>query len=245
MLRRLAACAACVVFLAVVPTGSLYVTTLPAGADIWVDGTYVGRSPVFADALPAGRHTLGLAHAGWEAQQVEVTVVAAETTLSALRLEPAKAGTPLLGGTLAIHGVDVSAALIDGVPVRREKDGSYAAAAGRHELTVTTPRGRLTRTVTVWPQTRTDVVLQTGTAQPRPVVVAPADDYLPQSAVVIDGDKIVIHAPGHEAIARLGSTTYRLDGRNVDFASSPTLIGQRLYLPIDLLTALTGARAHP
>jgi len=40
MLRRLAAIAACVIFLAAVPTGSLYVTTLPTGADVWIDGTY-------------------------------------------------------------------------------------------------------------------------------------------------------------------------------------------------------------
>ena len=242
MLRRLAACAVCVVFLGAVPTGSLYVTTLPAGADIWVDGTYVGRSPVFADALPAGRHTIGLARAGWASQHVEVTVVASETTLSVLRLEPDAAGAPPAGGTLAIHGLEVSAAFIDGVPLRRAKDGTYPAPAGRHELMVRTPRGRFERTVTVWPQTRTDVMIQEQTAPARPVVVAPADDYLPHGAIAIVGDKIVIRAAGHEAIAHVGSTTYRLDGRNVDFSSSPTLIGQRLYLPIDLLTALTGAR---
>lgn len=239
MLRRLATFAACVVFLGVVPTGSLFVTTLPTGADVWVDGTYVGRSPVFADALAAGRHTIGLARAGWAAQQVEATVVAGQTTLSALRLEPAQPAVPLAGGTLAIHGVDVLAVTIDGVAVARGKDGTYPASAGSHELSVRTAHGKFTRAVTVWPQTRTDVVLQTTAVAVRPSVVAPADDYLAPGAILIDGDKIVIHAPGHEATAHLGSTTYRLDGRTLDYASPPALIGQRLYLPIDFLTALT------
>jgi len=206
---------------------------------VWVDGTYVGRSPVFADALAAGRHTIGLARAGWAAQQVEATVVAGQTTLSALRLEPAQPAVPLAGGTLAIHGVDVLAVTIDGVAVARGKDGTYPASAGSHELSVRTAHGKFTRAVTVWPQTRTDVVLQTTAVAVRPSVVAPADDYLAPGAILIDGDKIVIHAPGHEATAHLGSTTYRLDGRTLDYASPPALIGQRLYLPIDFLTALT------
>ena len=133
------------------------------------------------------------------------------------------------------------AALIDGVAVPRGKDGTYPASAGNHELSVRTARGRLTRSVTVWPQTRTDVMLQTNAPSVRPIVVAPADDYLSPGSIVIDGDKIVIHAPGHEATARVGSTTYRVDGRTLEYASPPTLIGQRLYLPIDLLTALTAS----
>jgi hypothetical protein len=242
MLRRLAALATCVVFLGAVPTGSLYVTTLPTGSDIWVDGTYIGRSPVFADALAAGRHTVGLAHAGWTAQQIDVTVIAAQTTLSALRLEPAKTGTPLADGTIAIHGVAVKTAYVDGLQPKREKDGALIAAAGSHELTLMTAQGKLTRTITVWPQARTDVVLQPDTTPTRPVVVAPADDYLPADAIIIDGDKVVIRAPGHEVIARIGSTSYRVDGKTLDYASAPTLIGKRLYLPLDLLAALAGSR---
>jgi hypothetical protein len=244
MLRRLAAVAACVVFLAAVPTGSLYVTTLPAGADVWVDGTYVGRSPVFADALPAGRHTIGLARSGWTAQQVDVTVVPSQTALSSVRLDPAKTGPAAGPGSIVILGIATLGITLDGLPAKPGKDGSIGAAAGVHDLTVETAHGKLSRTITVWPQTRTDVVLQPETSPARPVVVAPADDYLPADAVRIDGDRIVIHAPGHEAIGKMGSTTYRLDGRLVEYPSAPTLIGRRIYLPIELLTALTPQRDH-
>src|SRR5665213_2587339 len=82
MLRRLAAIAACVIFLAAVPTGSLYVTTLPSGADVWIDGTYAGRSPLVLGGLVAGRHTVGLTKTGWDPLQLEVSVVCAVTTLT-------------------------------------------------------------------------------------------------------------------------------------------------------------------
>src|SRR5665213_644741 len=98
MLRRLAAIAACVIFLAAVPTGSLYVTTLPSGADVWIDGTYAGRSPLVLGGLVAGRHTVGLTKTGWDPLQLEVSVVTAQTTLSSTKLERAKtSGRPRRG----------------------------------------------------------------------------------------------------------------------------------------------------
>ena len=239
MLRRLAAVAACAVFLAVVPTGSLYLTTLPSGADVWVDGTYVGRSPLVLDALAVGHHTLGLAKAGWAAQQLDVSVVQGQMTLSSTRFQPAKSGGRPLPGSIAFHGTAVDAAFIDGTPVTPGKDGTIVAPAGTHELAVRTSRGRITRTVTVWPQTRTDVVIQPDAEPARPTVIGPADSYLPPTAIRVDGDKVVLRYGGHEATGRIGSTAYRLDGRYVEYDSAPTLIGSRLYLPIDLLTALT------
>jgi hypothetical protein len=98
--------------------------------------------------------------------------------------------------------------------------------------------------VTVWPQTRTDVVVQPDADNARPSVIAPADDYFPPSAIRIDGDRVVIKVGGHAATGRLGSTSYRVDGRSVEYDSAPTLIGSRLYLPIQLLAALGGSTDH-
>ncbi len=72
LLRRLAAAVVCVLLLAAVPTGSLYVTTLPTGADVWIDGTYVGRSPLVLGGLAGGRHTVGLTKTGWDPLQLDV-----------------------------------------------------------------------------------------------------------------------------------------------------------------------------
>ena len=56
-------------------TGGTYVTTLPTGADVWFDGTYVGRSPVVVDGLTEGRHALSILKAGWQPQDGTVTIV--------------------------------------------------------------------------------------------------------------------------------------------------------------------------
>jgi len=129
--------------------------------------------------------------------------------------------------------------LLDGVATAPSKDGTYPASAGTHELAVRTARGRITRTVTVWPQTRTDVVLQPDVEPPRPSVVAPAEDYMPKSAIQVEGEKVVVRYGGHEVVAHVGLTTYRVDGKIVDYGQAPTMIGSRLYLPLDLLTMLS------
>jgi hypothetical protein len=48
------------------PHGGAFVTTLPLGADIWVDGAYVGRTPAFVDLLSVGKHTIVVTRTGWE-----------------------------------------------------------------------------------------------------------------------------------------------------------------------------------
>src|SRR5665213_506351 len=239
MLRRLAAIAACVIFLAAVPTGSLYVTTLPSGADVWIDGTYAGRSPLVLGGLVAGRHTVGLTKTGWDPLQLEVTTLTSQTTLSSTKLERAKTSGRPLPGSIAIHCVPSGSTFIDGFAALLSKDGTFPVAAGLHEVSVRTARGRITRTVRVWPQTRTDVVLQPEVEAVRPSVVAPAEDYLPAGAIHIAGERIVIRYGGHEVIGRLGATSYRVDGKPTDFGEPPTMIGARLYLPLELLTLLS------
>jgi hypothetical protein len=239
MLRRLATVAACVLLLAAVPTGSLYVTTLPSAADVWIDGTYVGRSPLVVDALGTGHHTLGLTKTGWRPLQLDVSIIACQTTLSSMRLEQERTGLRPPLGSIAVHGIVAIQALLDGVVTAPSKDGTYPASAGTHELAVRTARGRITRSVTVWPLTRTDVVLQPDVEQPRPSVVAPAEDYMPKSAIQVVGEKVVVRYGGHEVVAHLGLTTYRVDSKVVDYGQAPTMIGSRLYLPLDLLTMLS------
>ncbi|HEX3466356.1 MAG TPA: PEGA domain-containing protein [Candidatus Elarobacter sp.] len=239
MLRRLAAVVGCLVCLAAAPTGSLYVTTLPSGADVWIDGTYAGRSPLVLGGLGTGRHTVSLTKTGWNPVQLDVSVLASQTTLSSTKLDPARSTGFRPPGSIAIHGLQPDAAYVDGVVATPGKDGTYPVPAGTHELEVRTARGRITRVVTVWPQTRTDVVIQSEIQPPRPSVVAPAEDYVPRSAIRLAGEKVVIRYGGHELVGRLGVTTYRLDGKNVEYAEAPTMIGPRLYLPLDLLTTIS------
>jgi hypothetical protein len=221
------------------PTGGVYVTTLPAGADVWVDGTYLGRSPIVLDAVGTGTHRLTLTRTGWTSQDVAVTVVPATTiTASVVLVRDGKQADA--GGWIAIHGDRVGSVAVDGEPTTLGKDGMVPVSAGTHDVTIQLPAGKITRTVTVYPQTRTDVALL-GDTQLRSVVIAPADDYVPADAVRIDGGEITIHTPRHDVVAHLGSDSYAVDKRSMTFDTAPTVIKNRVYLPIELLTLLAAS----
>jgi hypothetical protein len=229
---------AAVALLGAAPTGAVFVTTLPSGADVWVDGTYVGRSPVVVDALTAGAHHLTLTRTGWTPEDLAVAIAPSQTQTTAVVLVR-DGKTPEVAGTIAIHSADrVTAVTIDGQPALAGKDGTIAVSAGTHDVTIEVPQGKQTRTVTVYPQTRTDVVLGADAA-PRSIVIAPADDYLPANTFRLDGTRLVVRYGGHDVIAHLGSTSYTIDQHPATYDAPPTLIRNRVYLPLELLTMLT------
>jgi hypothetical protein len=132
----------------------------------------------------------------------------------------------------------LGAIAIDGAPVNLGRDGTILVSAGMHDVTISAPQGKQTRTVTVYPQTRTDVVLGADTVL-RSIVIAPADDYLPASAVHFDGARLAIHYAGHDVVAHVGTTNYLVDKHTASYDSPPTLIKNRIFLPLELLTMLT------
>jgi hypothetical protein len=242
-LRPVLLAASLLALLAAVPTGSVYVTTLPSGADVWLDGTYVGHSPLVLDAVPAGRHTVGLTMTGWSSHQTDVSVDGGQMAYASTRLDRL-AGVRAPGGSLAVHAVGLTTLLIDGERVAPGKDGTFALPAGSHVLAARIAGARVTRNIGIWPGTRTDVVLAgDGADQPaaaeKPGVVAPAENYVPASAIRLDGERIGITFNGHQLEAHTGSSTYRIDGRTVDADAAPTMIGTRLYLPVTVLSVFS------
>jgi hypothetical protein len=243
MFRRLPVLLGLVALLAAAPTGALYVTTLPSGADVWIDGTYTGHSPIVLDALAAGRHTVSLTKTGWVPQNLDVSIVAGSTALSSVELQRSAGRLRTDAGTIAIRGMAVKSVQVDGLSLAPDKFGFYDVRAGLHEIVAMTPAGKVTRTITVYPDMRTDVVLRDDDPQ-APAVVAPASDYVPASAVHIESDRIAIKFGGHDVEGHLGSTMYRVDGKAIDFDSAPTLIGSKLYLPLALLTRIAPEKAQ-
>jgi hypothetical protein len=242
MFPRLAVLAACALLFLVgaVPTGALYVTTLPTGADVWLDGTYIGHSPVILDALAAGRHTVSLNRTGWTSQDIDVSVVAGTTALSSIALT--KTGTrPIRAadGSFILKGIAVRSLLLDGSAITPDRNGTYAAASGTHELVAQTASGKVTRSITIYPEMRTNVVLRDDETAAHSAVVAPVSDYLPAGAIKIEGTHVTIKYERHEVDATIGTISYRFDGRSVNFDAAPTLIGPALYLPLELLKQLT------
>jgi hypothetical protein len=229
---------AAVALLGAAPTGAIFVTTLPSGADVWLDGAYVGRSPLVVDALVVGAHHLTLTRTGWTPEDLAVAIAPAQTqTTSVVLVRDGKTAEGL--GSIVIHAAErLGPVTVDGQPATVGKDGTIAVSAGTHDVTIVASQGKQTRTVTVYPQTQTEVVLGANTV-PRSIVIAPADDYLPATALHLDGTRLVVRYGGHDVIAHLGATSYTIDRQAVSYDAPPTVIRNRIYLPLELLTMLT------
>jgi len=225
------------------PCGGVYVTTLPTGANVWIDGTFVGRAPVLVDALLPGHHAVTITKSGWTAQEVDVSITPREIAMSSTKLIEAPQPDPGAGpGAILLRGAPPGAGL--------SLDGGSAPAEGKtqnlppgpHQLTITTAHGRTTRKFVVLPDTTTELVLE----EPRPAgdahsaVVAPAEDYLPTDDFSLAGKKIVVRYGGHVVVAHLGEADVKLDGAVVTYDAAPQSIGGKLYLPLELLQKLTG-----
>ena len=94
---------------AVPGTGTLSVTTNPAGALVWIDEVKWGVSPAAIPGITAGAHTLRLEKAGYQNLSVPVTVSEGKTAEYSLALEPlAGSGSgilPLIVGAVIVVGL--------------------------------------------------------------------------------------------------------------------------------------------
>ncbi|GAC1567900.1 MAG: hypothetical protein NVS2B3_08620 [Vulcanimicrobiaceae bacterium] len=231
-------------------TGGTFVTTLPSGADVWFDGTYVGRSPLFVDGLAEGRHALSIVKSGWSSQDASVAIVRGAVVVSGVRLLPGKRAGGAAGpgvGTLVLREIPAGAELsLDGSAIAVPSLKAIAMPAGTHELVVRTARGRSTRSIAIYPELATYVILrESSVRRERSAVIAPAEDYLPTNAFVVEGRRIVVRYGGHVAIARFGETMVRVDGAATEFDSAPEEIGGKVYLPLELLEKLSGDVSKP
>jgi len=220
--------------------GGTYVTTLPSGADVWVDGTYVGHSPIVVDGVAAGRHGMTVTKAGYDSVETSIVVAPGTLVMSSLRLAPSTRSTVASeGGTLALRGVPPHATVtVDGASLAAP---TVSLAAGTHALVVRSPHGRMTRTFAIYPGTTTGVLLvEARASERRSAVVALAEDYLPTDSFAVAGNRITVRYLGHTILAHFGDPHVRFDGSSLLFDSAPESIGGKLYLPLELLEKVTG-----
>jgi hypothetical protein len=86
-------------------TGSIYATTVPQGASVYVDGVYYGPSPQIASGLAVGTHQVRLSLDGFQDWVGQVEVMAGKTTTISrtLPVSPTIPPTPVPGtGTLTV-----------------------------------------------------------------------------------------------------------------------------------------------
>lgn len=120
--------------LAPVPrTGTLSLDSRPQGAEVYVDGALVGRTPLSL-SLPEGRHEVRLVLAGYSDYRAQVEVRRNETTRLFAQLVPVRAVVELYLNAEA-------RVFLDGREVGQAR-GFYLrfeAPFGRHELTLVAP----------------------------------------------------------------------------------------------------------
>jgi len=221
-------------------TGAIYLTTLPSGADAWVDGAYVGRSPVLIDALPVGKHTVTAAKTGWESRELGVSVTERVAfQFVDFQLQRA-ARAPRVSGRLALRASErIETLSVDGAAVNLSKPPILDLEPGPHTIEARVGNAKIVRHAVVYAETTTNVILRsTPEEDERTAVLAPAATYLPASDVVLDGRRIAIRHNGHTASGSIGDSTMRVDGAPASFAAAPALVEGKLYLPLELYVRL-------
>ncbi len=225
-------------------SGGVYLTTLPSGADVWVDGTYVGRTPILLDGLQSGKHAVTLTKVGFNVAEIEQTVgtKAIGTNSVVLQRNGRIRGE---AGHIALHGMPPGSAVsLDGV-AGAGPAALFETTSGLHQLVVHVGRTKFIRNIAVYPGTTTDVVVppvssNVAVLRTKSVVVAPAEQYLPDSAFRTEHDKVLIAYGGHSVVAHVGQYHFKIDNATVAFDAPPALVHGKLYLPLELLLQLTG-----
>ncbi|HME81364.1 MAG TPA: PEGA domain-containing protein [Candidatus Eremiobacteraceae bacterium] len=226
------------------PHGGAFVTTLPLGADIWVDGAYVGRTPAFVDLLSTGKHTIVATRTGWEAQSATVEVSVGQVVQVSLTLAHTSAASASRDyGALDVRGSPAGATvLVDGKRIGVIPMTGAKLTAGYHIVTIIgKPDERSTRDVNIYPDTTTTVSITAGEpGGPAGDILEPVSSYIPAQDVAVNGSQVEIKYGGADLRCALGSRTYTLNGKEGLLSIAPAMISGKLYLPQSLLQHMSG-----
>jgi PEGA domain len=228
--------------------GSVYVATLPPGATVWMDGRYMGETPLFIDGLSGGRHVVLLTRAGWQPLTTAADVTVGHvTSMSAVLNQNSGSRAPAVAakGFLRIRDAQGAKVFVDGIALT-SLDDPVTLLAGEHILAVERGAAKSASSFQVYPDTTTTVSLapqQTTDAAPASAnedELAALEDYVPANDFVVNGDDITVHFRGNELECAAGSLTYTLNGKSGMLSVAPEMVGSKPYLPVSLLNRLAG-----
>jgi hypothetical protein len=234
------------------PHGGAFVTSLPGTASAWLDGTYVGPTPVYVDDLLPGHHSVTLSSAGWQPQSTAFDVSIGRITPVSVIMQRVAAVPPAGAskgqGMLAIVGGPAGARVyVDGVAIGAMPVEPHSAGAGYHIVTLE-PIGKnavkSTRIVNVFPNVTTAVAFAaasaTTSAPPPDDILEPVDSIVPPNGIVMSGNDVTIHYRNVEIQCAIGSRSITFNGRAETLGIPPALVGGKVYLPLSLLQRLAG-----
>lgn len=225
---------------AVLPFGGIYVTSLPSGADVWIDGSYIGRTPVLVDGLRTGKHAITVTKSGWRVAEVDQDIAAGSTVATTVQLTALN--PPRSHGSVQLHGLDASAKVSFDHQSWRVLDQRYDLTSGLHHLTVKEREGKFERDITVYADQTTHVVFRPASTETHSAVVAPLQNYIPASSAKVAGERLIVKWGGHVVTGKLGDSKFVVDGRVIVYDAPAGMVSGRLYLPLDLIQSITGSK---
>ncbi|MGM9799626.1 MAG: SUMF1/EgtB/PvdO family nonheme iron enzyme [Muribaculaceae bacterium] len=98
-------------------TGSIDITSMPANAEITLDGKVIGTTPMFLPEYIIGPHTLKIAKAGYGTYNEEITLAEGETKTVSARLSNGRSiriTCATAGSRIYVDGQDMGAAPFEG-----------------------------------------------------------------------------------------------------------------------------------
>jgi hypothetical protein len=222
------------------PTGSLTIETDPPGAEVRIDGTMRGKTPLSL-SMPTGQYTLTVQQGGSQ-KQLPVTVSAGAVTVhhitwsetAAVETGSLSVTTDTPGGQVNIDGQDRGAAPLT---VR-------ALSPGQHRVVVRSGGNTFTRTVQIEPGVTASLVLSAGGVAPWGwvKVASPVTVQLFEGQRLIgtsDIERIMLPGGEHDLEIVADQIGYR-SSRKVRVAT-----GQTTNLELDLPKAAVSINAVP
>jgi hypothetical protein len=226
------------------PSGALIVQTLPPAAGIWLDGSYIGVSPLDLGAIPAGRHTITLTKSGWRTTEFPVSLPAGASLTEMHRLDALPPAKYRRYGEVSLHQPrDLREVRVDGEPVGPHPAdaavmGEMRLPVGRHIVSAFVNGVLVRREFLVVADLPTELILDAQAPDTAARLVEPADTALPAGALVLQGRKIVITVGPHRAVGHLDDPQMRVDGRVFILDPPPVMAGAHLYLPVTFVDQL-------
>jgi PEGA domain len=252
MMPRIALAAAIAVFVAMgralaAGHGSVYIATLPPAATVWMDGRYMGETPLFIDGLSGGRHVVLLTRAGWQPVTTAADVTVGHvTSVSAVLNRNSGSRAPVAAmGLLRIRDFQGTKVFVDGIELT-SLDDPVSLSAGEHILAVARGAAKSASSFQVYPDTTTTISLapqqttNAGPASGNEDELAALEDYVPASDFVVNGDDITVHFRAYELECAVGSLDYTLNGKSGMLSVAPEMVGSRPFLPVSLLNRIAG-----
>jgi len=119
-----------------VPSGEINIVTIPAGADVTIDGKAMGTSPLRA-TVSAGRHTYTAKLPGRPASEGIITVAKG---MSVKKSVDWSGGATAPSGIVEVRTIPPGASVAgDGAPLGERTPANFRLNAGRHTLTLSLP----------------------------------------------------------------------------------------------------------